>query len=147
MKFERPKIAVNIYIVKNNKLLLGKRKNIAGDGDWGTPGGHVEAMESLEEAARRELYEETGLKTDKLIFNNFVNDPLLEDSSHYLHVNFLAEGIVDEPILMEPDKCYEWKWFNLNELPKNIFIGHRRCIPAFLENKVFNDYRKDSPKE
>lgn len=140
MSNERPKLAVNVFVVRNNKLLLGKRKNTAGDGDWGLPGGHVEAMESLLEAAKRELQEETGLKTNTLVFNNFVNDPRPEDSSHYLHVNFLAEGITDEPVLMEPNKCYEWKWFDLDELPKNIFLGHRRCIPAFLENKTYNDY-------
>jgi 8-oxo-dGTP diphosphatase len=135
----RPKIAVNIFVIRDNKILLGMRKNTAGDGDWGLPGGHLEFMEHLSEGAKRELEEETGLKTNDLSFLQMINDPRTEDNTHYLHVNFITKDFEGEPRLMEPDKCYEWKWFDLNSLPKNIFIGHRRCIPAFFDKVPFLD--------
>ncbi|MGM0629055.1 MAG: hypothetical protein ACQESA_01400 [Patescibacteria group bacterium] len=75
-----------------------------------------------------------------MVFHNFVNDPRQEDSSHYLHVNFIAQGIEGEPKVCEPDKCSEWQWFNVNSLPENIFIGHQRCIPAYINDVIFNDY-------
>lgn len=134
----RAKVATNVFVVKDKKLLLGKRKNTAGDGFWGLPGGHLEYMESLISCAKRELEEETGLTAD-LTFENIVNDPLKDDNTHYIHINFLAHNVIGEPQLMEPNKCYEWKFFSLNKLPENIFIGHRKIIPAFLEKIIFVD--------
>jgi hypothetical protein len=40
---------------------------------------------------------------------------------------------------MEPNKCYEWKYFSLDDLPEPIFIGHKKIIPAFIEKTVFID--------
>ena len=135
----RPKVAVNVFVIKNDQVLLGKRKNAAGEGDWGLPGGHVEWMERLTVAAKRELEEETGLKAKKLSFLHAVNDPNAEDNSHYLHVCFVADEYEGEPKLMEPHKCHEWKWFSLDMLPKNIFIGHRKLFEYFKQGGVFFD--------
>lgn len=139
MKEKVPRVAVNVFVINSGKLLLGQRKNTAGDGDWGLPGGHVEYMESLMDAAKRELFEETGLEAE-LDFENIVSGTRHEDNKHYVHVNFLASGFKPkEPELKEPDKCYEWKWFAFNELPENIFIGHRKIIPAFVKRDIFVD--------
>ncbi|MGM0629054.1 MAG: NUDIX domain-containing protein [Patescibacteria group bacterium] len=55
------KVAVNAFVVRDDKLLLGKRKNIAGNGTWGgLPGGHVEYMESLEVATKMNLRRKQG---------------------------------------------------------------------------------------
>jgi 8-oxo-dGTP diphosphatase len=137
----RPKIGVNVFVIRDNKLLLGKRKNAKGDGYWGLPGGHLEMMESMIEGAKRELMEETGLTVDSLSFLHIANDPLPEEGTHYVHVDFIANGVSGEPKLMEPEKCYEWKWFDFSSLPSEneIFIGHRKLIPAFVSNKNFVD--------
>ncbi len=134
-----PKIAVNIFVIINNKLLLGKRKNASGDADWGLPGGHLEFGEHLLDGAKRELKEETGFKVKNLSLLNIVNDSKSKDRTHYLNVNFIAKNLKGEPKLMEPSKCYGWKWFALNDLPKNIFLGHRKSIKAFLEKVYFAD--------
>lgn len=134
-----PKVAVNVFVIRDKKILLGKRKNTAGEGDWGLPGGHLEFMEHLSEGAKRELEEETGLKTKDLSFLHMINDPRAEDDTHYLHVDFITKDFQGEPKLMEPNKCYEWRWFGFSDLPKNIFIGHRKSIPAFLNNVSFID--------
>lgn len=139
MDKHRPKVAVNVFIIKNNRLLLGQRKNTAGDGDWGLPGGHLEFMERLEDGAKRELEEETGLKANKLSFLHMINDPRTEDNSHYLHIDFLAESVEGEPKLVEPNKCYEWKWFDFDDLPENIFLGHKKSIKAFFEKTSLVD--------
>ena len=135
---ERPTfpIGVNVLVVKDGKLLLGQRKNTSGEGDWGLPGGHLEKDEKMEDGAKRELKEETGLEAD-LKFANLANGRNVEP--HYLHVSFLAENIKGEPQLMEPEKCSEWKWFPLNDLPKNIFVGHRRPIEGFLKHEILTD--------
>ncbi len=131
------RIGVNVFVLRSNKLLLGKRKGV-GEGSWGLPGGHFEYGESMIGAAKRELLEETSLRAKNLSFLHIVNDPR-KDDRHYVHICFLANDVEGEPQVTEPEKCYEWKWFDLSELPKEIFIGHQRLIPAFLKKEIFLD--------
>lgn len=129
-------IGITIFVLRNNKLLLGKRKNMYGAGSWGLPGGHLEYGESMKEAAARELKEETGLKAKKLTFINLIDD--LRKDQHYLQIGFLAKEIKNtKPALKEPDRTEEWKWFYLNNLPKEIFVAHIKQIKAFREKKYF----------
>lgn len=55
-------VAVGAVIVQDERLLLVQRANDPGAGRWAVPGGHVEPGETLAEAARREVLEETGLE-------------------------------------------------------------------------------------
>jgi len=129
-------VGVNIFIIREGKLLLGKRKNVYGAGTWGLPGGHLEFGESMTKAAARELEEETGLKADKFTFVNTIND--LHNGQHYLQIGFLAEGVEKtEPILKEPDRVEKWHWFDLDNLPKEIFPSHIKQIQAFRKNNHF----------
>lgn len=131
-------VGVNIFIVRDGKLLLGKRKNAYGAGTWGLPGGHLEFGESVKKAAARELEEETGLRADNFAFVNVIND--LHNDQHYLQIGFLAEGVENtEPILKEPDRTEEWKWFDLDNLPKEIFSSHVKQIQAFREKSYFSE--------
>jgi 8-oxo-dGTP diphosphatase len=131
----RIKSATNIYVIKDNKLLLGKRKKI-GNGFWGLPGGHLEYGETPLEGAKRELEEETGLKADNLVYKNTVNEILISEGTHYISINFIFNNPSDEPELIEPDKFYEWKWFDLKNLPENIFIGHKKIIDNFQSKEI-----------
>ena len=64
-KFERPSVTVDVVIltVRAGRLevLLVKRRHWPFEGMWAIPGGFVEPNESLEDSARRELHEETGV--------------------------------------------------------------------------------------
>ena len=131
-------VGVNSLVVRDNKILLGKRKDIFGDGKWGLPGGHLELKESMQQAAARELLEETGMVCNSFVFSNIVNDS--QDEGHYLQIGFLAQDVQGEPLLKEPDKCYGWQWFDLNKLPEDIFEPCKPQIKAFLENKNFIDF-------
>ena len=87
-------VGINIFVVKNKRLLLGERKNIYGAGAWGLPGGHLETDEAMEKAAARELEEETGLQAKTFNFINLVNDK--SGGEHYLQIGFVAQGVIGE---------------------------------------------------
>jgi len=137
-KYEKFHIGINIFVVRNKKLLLGKRKNVYGAETWGLPGGHLEYGEGMRKAAARELGEETGLKAREFKFAGLIND--VRKDEHYLQIGFLAKDTGDkEPILNEPERCYEWKWFNLGNLPQEIFPGHIKQIQLFKNGSYFSD--------
>ena len=58
---ERPVVAVGVLLLDGERLLLIQRARPPAPGKWSIPGGKVELGESLEQAALRELREETGL--------------------------------------------------------------------------------------
>lgn len=130
-------VGVNIFLVREGKLLLGKRKNIYGDGTWGLPGGHLEPGEEMFAAAARELFEETGLTASSYAFSNLVNNH--GNEKHYLQVGFVAEGWSGEPELKEADCCAGWQWFSLTALPLEIFSPHKSQIEAFMKGSLFSD--------
>lgn len=128
-------IGINVFVVRDGKILLGLRKNVFGDGSWGLPGGHLEDREGMTSAAHRELKEETGLEAKSFKFIGLANNAERGNGQHYIQIGFLAQHVTGEPQLTEPDKCSEWRWFNLNELPEPIFIGHQQLLRLFQEKK------------
>jgi 8-oxo-dGTP diphosphatase len=135
-----PKIGVNVFVIKDNKILLGKRIGKTGFGTWCLPGGHFEFGESLIDAAKRELKEETGLSANKLEFLHLINDPL--EKVHYVHINFIAKDFEGVPVVAEKDKFSEWTWFEIDNLPEPIFVGHKKFVPALLSKDIFIDTKK-----
>ena len=57
---DTPKVDLGIIIIKDNKILMGKRTGAHGKSTWALPGGHVEKFESFKECGIREVKEETG---------------------------------------------------------------------------------------
>jgi len=131
MTEKRPKVGLAIIILKENKVLLGKRKNAHDAGAWAFPGGHLEWYESFSDCANREVKEEIGLEIELIDKNPIAitNDFFLADEKHYITL-FLRARIKDNqaPKLMEPDWCEEWNWFEWEKLPDNLMIPIKNLI-------------------
>lgn len=115
------RVGVGVVVYRDGKVLLGKRKNSHGEGCWAFPGGHLEMMESIDECAAREVKEETGLTLNRVHSGPYSNDRFVASHVHYLTVFAIAESAQGEPVLMEPDKCEGWQWFDWNALPEPLF--------------------------
>lgn len=126
------KVGVGLYILNNrNQLLLGLRRGAHGAGTWCAPGGHLEFGESFEQAAVREALEETGLKIapDTVKVAGVTNDIFSAENKHYITVQLVTECPVNAaPHLTEPEKYSEWRWFDLDNLPENLFIPTRNFL-------------------
>lgn len=121
MESKRPKVGVGVLIVKDSKVLLGKRKGAHGAGGWCFPGGHLEYGESVEECARRELLEEAGIEAGDMIVGPYTNDIFEEEEKHYITLYIIGKYKDGEPKVCEPDKCEGWDWFDWDNLPDNLF--------------------------
>lgn len=122
VSINRPKIGVGVIIKKDGKVLTGKRKNAHGNGGWSFPGGHLEMWESVEDCAKREVLEETGLVIENLKKVAFTNDMFPEEEKHYITLFVTADYKSGEVELKEPEKCDGWKWVEWNNLPEPLFL-------------------------
>jgi 8-oxo-dGTP diphosphatase len=129
------KVGCEVFIIKDGKLLMGKRKNCFGAGSWALPGGHLEFGEKLVAALQRELVEELDIHDAELELIAITDDP--QESLHYLHISFELKNFDGEYKLMEPEFCEEWRFHDLDNLPENIFVPHQRILQTFKEKKLY----------
>jgi 8-oxo-dGTP diphosphatase len=116
-------VCVDTLIIKDDKILLNKRGAFAGKkileyGKWSTIGGFVERDETLEQAVRREIKEETAWLIKDLFLlriNDSPNRPK-EDRQNFSFV-FVANADLRDGESND-EEVLSLKWFDLNNLPK-----------------------------
>ncbi len=105
-----PKVAVNIVVVKEGKVLMGKRKGSnPGSAMYGTPGGHLEVLESIADCVVREIQEEVGIEVQNLRFL-CVTNVCTFPPKHYVMISVRVDWKSGEPRTCEPDLCEGWEW-------------------------------------
>ena len=116
----RPLVGISVLVMKEGRLLLGKRKGSHGAGEYACPGGHLEHMESFQGCAAREVLEETGIEIGLLRFLRVMNATQYAPK-HYVDLAFVAEWKAGEPEVREADKVDRWDWYSLDDLPSPLF--------------------------
>ncbi|WP_172372709.1 NUDIX hydrolase [Sporosarcina jiandibaonis] len=125
--------AVVIILNEKNEILLQHRS----DGGWGLPGGIMELGESMEETARREVQEETGLVVGELelmgIFSG--EDYFLKvangDELYSVTAVYATRDIKGE-LVIDGIESLDLQYFPLRELPKDLASGSRSYIEPYL---------------
>ncbi len=125
-----PKVGVGVFVLNDGKFLLGKRKGAHGEGSWSLPGGHLEFNEEVEECAKREVFEEVGIKIKNIRKGPFTNDIFKVENKHYITCFVFGEYDSGDVRVMEPDRCEEWRWFSWEELPKDLFLPIRNLMDS-----------------
>lgn len=119
----RPRVGLSDLIIREGKVLLGKRKAVIGDAAWAPPGGHLEYGESVEECAMRELKEETGLIAKKIIRGPYTNTLIAPKNQHYVTLFVIITDFEGEVECLEPHKCEGWHWFDIDNLPSPLITS------------------------
>lgn len=123
------KMAADVLIVRHGKILMLKRNTEPFLGYWCLPGGHLEGDETIEETARREAKEETGLdvKLESLI--GVFSDPK-RDPRKTISVAFSATVAEGEAKINE--ESTDLRWFDITRLPKKIASDHLEIIKKYF---------------
>lgn len=135
-KYPRPAVTTDCVIFGitrdgERRVLLVQRGNEPFRGMWAFPGGFLNMDETLEQCARRELKEETGLDTpirfeELKSFSTVDRDP----RGRTISVAFVAEVPLSE--VKGGDDAAEARWFPLDEIPQLAF-DHGEMLQVALE--------------
>jgi len=121
-------VGVSVFLInEQDEILVGNRE----DGTWGLPGGGMEAGETPKETAVREIGEETSIiiHPKNLVFATFTNDIFLEEKNeHWITLYFYAYDFEGKAERVEPNKCKEWRWVDLDNIPKPVFCDWAKNI-------------------
>ena len=125
-------ITVDSVVLSNTnnkfKVLLIKRRNEPFKDQWALPGGFIEEGEDLEEAAKRELLEETGVKIKSMEQIRAFGKPGRDPRGRMISIAFLSR-IFSEEVLSPGDDAKEAAWYDINNLPELAF-DHEEIITA-----------------
>lgn len=132
---------IGIIVEREGKLLLGKRRKdlrssrIPGDGLWTFPGGEIEFGETFPQAAKRELYEETGIKGQSFEFFCVNND--IGGEAHWVTIGAKCTEYVGDPRVLEPDKISQWEYFSTDNLPP-LHGPTANIVESYLTGRAYN---------
>jgi 8-oxo-dGTP diphosphatase len=146
----RPMVAVDAVVFSlsggKTQVLLVNRGHEPFKGKWAVPGGYVDMDEELEDAAARELQEETGLTGVKLeqmhAFGKCGRDP----RGRQISIAFTGIATGGQDKIRPGDDAAKAKWFDIENLPRDLAFDHSEII-KFATEKLGERWRKPHPTD
>ncbi len=130
-KHDNPSPTADAIIYDEDKgIVLIERANIPLG--FALPGGFVDVGESVEEAAIREMKEETNLDIELLGILGVYSKPERDPRFHTMTVCFVAKAI-DSNSLMAGDDAKKANFYALDNLPEKLCFDHGKMIEDFKE--------------
>jgi len=129
-----------VFIInQSGQILMQQRKYPRGK--WGLPGGLMELGESTEETARREVFEETGLKLGKLtLFGVYSGEKyfcVAENGDEFYVVTTVYETTeYFGEVVINDGESLAFEWIDVHNLPENVAGTHRKIIGDYLQKKI-----------
>lgn len=127
-------LGAGVIVYRDGKILLQQRQD---NGTWALHAGGIEIGEELEDTARRELLEETGLVAGKLELlgiysgkDRFMTYPN-GDQVYMPNVYYSCRDFTGK-LCFQPDEVQQLKWFALDAIPSNIHKPNQRAIQDFI---------------
>lgn len=138
----RFKLVLSVYLilVDDGKTLLLRRVNTGyEDGKYGLASGHADGGETARSATCREALEEIGIKIkpDDL---KLVHTMHRRQNDERIDLFFTTDRWEGEPQNMEPKKCDDLNWFDLNDLPFNTIPYIRKVLEAYSHNVAYSEF-------
>lgn len=133
-------VAVHLFFIQNEQILMLRRFNTGyADGQYSVVAGHVEAGETVTQAAMREAAEEVGIQLKPVevevvhVMHRKSNDERID---FFLVVKHWT-GEITNP---EPHKCDALTWFPLTALPDNVIPYVRQSLTYYRAGQRFSEF-------
>ena len=134
---------VHLLLYREEQVLLLRRYQTGfQDGNYSVVAGHMEGNESARTAMAREAEEEAGVHIDPAALQLVHICHRLTDGER-VSFFFTTDHWLGEPTNMEPDKCDDLSWFNLDALPPNMVAYVRHAITASRQGNMYSEHGWD----
>lgn len=120
-KYKKPSVTVDIAILFEDEILLIRRRRKPFKNYWALPGGFVDINESLEQAARRELIEETDIHNIPLHQFQTYGEVKRDHRGRVISVVYVGKTHIKFSNVTAGDDAKEANWFSVSHLPKLAF--------------------------
>lgn len=119
---QKPEVGVAVILMRDDTVLLMKRKGPHGPGTWTVPGGHMDLGETPEQCGRRESKEEVGVDVVDLHFRAITND--IFEAEGRQSVSIWMDGKIQsgEPRIVSEEEGSEIGWFSWEALPQPLYL-------------------------
>ncbi|NQU61731.1 MAG: NUDIX hydrolase [Rhodospirillales bacterium] len=118
---ENPRVGVGVVVLGPEGVLLVRRAKPPSQGQWSLPGGAQKLGETVFEAARREVFEETGLKIEVMGLIDVVDSIQPDEDGkvryHYTLVDVFAAAELGQSKPQAGDDAAEAAWMPLADIP------------------------------
>ena len=143
------RVGVAVIIRDGDKILLGHRSKdkpdtggIIGRDTWTLPGGKQEFDESILTCVARETKEECNLDLNESDLEIIGATDDFGPDRHFVTITTVANAYSGEAKVMEPTKEDEWKWFDINNLPSNLYPPSENSLIQYKKYLFKKDLSK-----
>jgi ADP-ribose pyrophosphatase YjhB (NUDIX family) len=130
----------HLILVKDGKILLLRRFNTGwSDGQYSVVAGHLDGNETFLQAMVREAREEAGIELSQ---EDLEVVHVVHRKSNEERIDFfiLAKKWKGDPKNMEPHKCDDLNWFEMDRLPDNTIPYIRQAIDCFRKGVFYSEH-------
>lgn len=132
--------AIYLFLIKDNKIFLVRRKNTGWEDEkYCVPGGHLDPNEKVSNAVKREAKEETGIEIDSKDLK-LIHIMHRRANFDYIDFFFVVDKWTGEPKNVEEDKADDAGWFDLDKLPKNILDHQKVALDNYKNKIIFSEF-------
>ncbi len=141
--FPRSDPAVIMLVTRGERVLLGQSLRFPVDRNWySTLAGFVEPGESLEDAVRREVFEEVGVRVGAVAYHS--SQPWPFPAS--LMFGYRAEALSEE-IVLEAEEMRDARWFSRDEIANFEALGFALPPPASIARRLIEDWMAETGQQ
>ena len=114
-----------MIVTDAGQVLFGRRASENDGFEWQLPGGWINRGESPQQAAHREVIEETGLQLRDMHYVG-ISSNIFSSQNHSISLYFEAECVDRGSLIVaEREKCHDWEWRQWTDVNTNLFLPLR----------------------
>lgn len=144
-KIKMPGVGIGVMIINNEgKVLLILRNSdpkladsdMRLEGTWTLPAGKMKYGETIFEAAKRKVKEETNLDVNNLEVISISDD--INNFAHYVTIGLVADSYEGEVFLGDTEEHVDHRFFDMDKMPTNLCEPSKKIIRNYRQNKIYN---------